>query len=136
MQEAPEAMGPFQTARVKLAADMRRQGKRLTPQDLSSGPMFPQGHGASSAGVPRTGLARPQGVGPRNPTGADRPCLNGMEMTIFHWDAVAGEVLVSNSGADLLHWTWAHAPFQNHALGRRCWILHHAHLMALTLLPG
>lgn len=67
--EQPVA-GPFQTARTKLAGDMRKQGRKLVPQDLTSGSMFPQGQGAFHPGAPRTGLARPQGSGPRNPAGA------------------------------------------------------------------
>ena len=77
-QEAAELLGPFQTAKVKLAADLRKQGKRLAPQDLSSGPMFPQGHGSFNPGVPRSGLQRTgAAAGPRNPAGAPGPIYEG-----------------------------------------------------------
>ncbi|KAK9788153.1 hypothetical protein WJX73_010857 [Symbiochloris irregularis] len=70
-EQAPAGAAGFQTARVKLAADMRKQGRKLQPQDLSSGPMFPGSHGGFNAGVPRAGLTRGGGGQSRsNPNAA------------------------------------------------------------------
>ena len=70
--DAALLQGPgFQTAKAKLAADVRTGRTAFNPKDLSSGPMFPQGRGAVSHGH-RAGLHRPPGS--RAPQGTVRIC--------------------------------------------------------------
>ena len=51
----------FQTAKAKLAMDVRTGRSTFNPKELSSGPMFPQGRGAVSHAHVRAGLHKPPG---------------------------------------------------------------------------